>query len=208
MFISVEGPDGSGKTTQLTLLGEFLVRQGYDFCITREPGGTAIGEQIRNIVHDTKNDEMESRAEILLYSASRAQIVGEVIRPALAEGKIVLCDRFYDSTLAYQGYGRQLDLDSLRLITTFATGGLKPDMTLYFDVQPEEGLRRRQKDSAAEWNRLDAVGLEFHKRVHEGYRALIAEEPERWVVIDANRPAEVIQVQVQEIVVARLEKPL
>ena len=147
MLITFEGPDGSGKTTQLTLLTEFLAQQGYSLIHVREPGGTRIGEQIRDVLHAIDNQEMRPRAEVLLYSAARAQLVEEVIRPALAEGRIVLCDRFYDSTFAYQGYGHGLDPDALRQLTAFATGGLKPDLTLYIDIAPEEGLKRRQRNS-------------------------------------------------------------
>jgi dTMP kinase len=204
MFITFEGPDGCGKTTQLALLEAYLTEQGYLPCVTREPGGTDIGEQVRDVLHSPDNQEMHPRAEILLYSASRAQLVEQVIRPALAAGKIVLTDRFYDSTLAYQGYGHGLDLEALRQITRFATGGLKPDLTLYLEINPQAGLSRRQSDQGAEWNRLDALGLEFHRRVHAGYQALIAAEPERWVVIDGDRPVEVVQAEVREAVMARL----
>lgn len=206
MFISFEGPDGCGKTTQLALLADFLTQQGYAVCRTREPGGTPIGEQIRTVLHNPANREMDPRAEILLYSASRAQIVAQVIRPALAAGQIVLCDRFYDSTLAYQGYGHGLDLNMLRQITLFATGGLKPDLTVYLEVTPEVGLRRRQQDREAEWNRLDALALEFHRRVHAGYHELIAAEPARWIVINGERPVDVVQADVQATVMARLHE--
>jgi dTMP kinase len=204
MFITFEGPDGCGKTTQLTLLKEYLTRQGYSVYVTREPGGTKIGEQIRAILHDPLNEEMIPHAEILLYSASRAQLVTQVIRPALVKGQIVLSDRFYDSTFAYQGYGRGLDLDALRRITRFATGGLRPDLTIYLEIDPQLGLSRRQEDKNAEWNRLDALALEFHERVHAGYQALIAAEPERWVVVNGQRPVAQVQADVQAAVMARL----
>ena len=206
MFISFEGPDGCGKTTQLALLADFLVQQGYTVCRTREPGGTPIGEQIRAVLHNPDNREMDPRAEILLYSASRAQIVAQVIRPALTAGQIVLCDRFYDSTLAYQGYGHGLDLNILRQITLFATGGLKPDLTIYLEINPEVGLRRRRQDREGEWNRLDALALEFHKRVHAGYHELIAAEPTRWVVINGERPVDIVQADVQATVMTRLHE--
>ncbi len=204
MFITFEGPDGSGKTTQITLLGAHLTEQGYVVCLTREPGGTPIGEQIRAVLHDRANREMVPRAELLLYSASRAQLVEEVIRPALAAGQIVLCDRFYDSSLAYQGYGHGLDLEALWQITAFATGGLRPDLTLYIDIEPQVGLSRRQRDGSAEWNRLDALALEFHQRVREGYRRLMAAEPERWVCVDGNRPVEAVQQEIRTVVLKRL----
>jgi dTMP kinase len=204
MFITFEGPDGCGKTTQITLLAKYLSEQGHAVCHTREPGGTSIGEQVRGILHSQDNQEMVSQAEILLYSASRAQLVAERIIPALDAGTIVLCDRYYDSTLAYQGYGRGLDLETLGKITRFATQGLKPDLTLYLDIDPEAGLRRRQMDHEAEWNRLDALALDFHRRVHEGYQRLMEAEPGRWVRVDAARPVEVIQSEIRQIVIGKL----
>lgn len=204
MLITFEGPDGSGKSTQIALLAEYLRQQGYGIARMREPGGTGIGEQIRAVLHSTQNAAMTPRTEVLLYSASRAQLVDEVIRPALAAGEIVLCDRFYDSTLAYQGYGRGLDLDTLHRLTEFATGGLRPDLTIYLDVEPGEGLRRRQQDQGAEWNRLDAAALEFHEQVREGYRALLEEEPGRWVTVDGSGPVEAVQAAIRQTVDARL----
>lgn len=196
MFITFEGPDGSGKTTQFQRTVAALRAAGYDLVATREPGGTAIGDQIRAVLLDRpENVRMAHETEALLFSASRAQHVAEVIRPALAAGKLVLCDRFYDSTLAYQGYGYGLDLEALRRITAFATGGLKPDLTLYLDCPPEVGLRRRAAGQA-EWNRLDARPLDFHQRVYEGFRALIEAEPERWVVIDARGEPDAVFAQV------------
>ena len=206
MFITFEGPEGCGKTTQLALLADYLARQGYTIYKTREPGGTSIGEQIRSVVHSLQNEEMDPRAEVLLYSASRAQLMFQVIRPRLKAGEIVLCDRFYDSTLAYQGYGRGLDIEMLRQITRFATGGLRPDLTLYLDVEPLVGLARHQRDEEAKWNRLDALDLEFHRRVQAGYRQLIAEEPERWVIIDGERPVEEVQAEVRAVVEGRLAR--
>ena len=153
MFITFEGPEGSGKTTQIQPLFADLQSRGYDVVLTREPGGTAIGDQIRRVLLDPANQEMLLEAEILLFSASRAQLVGQVVRPALERGAIVICDRFADSTMAYQGYGRGLDLESLHRITQFATGGLMPDLTVYLDLDVEEGLRRKrvagQQDSEA-----------------------------------------------------------
>ncbi|MFN2269576.1 MAG: dTMP kinase [Anaerolineae bacterium] len=205
MFITLEGPEGSGKTTQIPLLVDWLREQGYAVELTREPGGTDIGTQIRDVLHDPVNTAMDATAEILLYSADRAQHVAQCIRPALAAGKIVVSDRYYDSTLAYQGYGRGLDLEMLRAITAFATAGLKPDLTLYLDIAPEEGLQRRQA-GGEEWNRLDAETLDFHRRVRAGYMALIAQESERWVVIDAARSVEEVQGAIRAEVGARLEK--
>lgn len=203
MFITLEGPDGSGKTTQAHLLAEWLREQGYDVILTREPGGTDIGDQVRAVLHDPRNTAMDARTEILLYSASRAQHVAQRIRPALAAGKIVISDRYADSTLAYQGYGRGLDLKTLRTITGFATGGLVPDVTLYLDVAPQEGLQRRRL-GGEEWNRLDAETLEFHQRVRAGYLELASLEPGRCVVIDAARSVEEVQAQIRREVRARL----
>jgi dTMP kinase len=213
VFITFEGPDGSGKTTQMGLLVDYLRAASYDVLTTREPGGTPIGDQIRAVVHDTANTAMVDEAEILLYSASRAQLVGQLIRPALAQGKIVLSDRYADSTTAYQGYGRGLDLDALRQITLFATGGLTPDLTLYLDCLVEEGLRRKQQASAlnaGEWNRLDQETVGFHRAVRQGYLGMAAAEPERWLVVDANRSREEVQKEIQKavknILDAKLEK--
>lgn len=208
MFITFEGLDGSGKTTQIQLLTEFLRNQGYEVVPTREPGGTAIGDQIREILHSLKNDEMHPRTELLLYTASRAQLIEQVIKPHLQANKIVLSDRFVDSTLAYQGYGHKLDLNVLRTILNFATGGVTPDMTIYMDISVEQGLKRRRRaaDDGEEWNRLDALALEFHKRVYDGYQALVAEEPQRWVRIDALGSEAEIQRQIQNVLLPRLKQ--
>lgn len=205
LFITFEGPDGSGKSTQIKLLAERLAAQGYHLLLTREPGGTDIGEQIRAVVHDLKNRAMQPRAEVLLYSAARAQLVGEKIKPHLAAGGIVLCDRYYDSTLAYQGYGHGLELDALRAITDFATQHLRPDLTLLLDLEPEAGLRRRQKN-AEEWNRMDDYALAFHQRVRAGYLELMRLEPERWVRLDATLNVEDLKEAVWRSVSERLTK--
>lgn len=188
LFITFEGPDGSGKSTQISLVAGYLEQQGYRVYCTREPGGTAIGDQIRQILHDVENTAMTARAEILLYSASRAQLVEEVILPRLAQGEMVLCDRYADSSYAYQGYGRQLDFETLRLITRFATQNLRPDLTIYLDLAVEEGLRRKAQANTSgqgEWNRMDRLQLEFHHRVRAGYLEMARLEPERWLVVDA-----------------------
>src|SRR5512139_3525372 len=167
MFITLEGPEGSGKTYQLPKLAEYLRQCGFDVLITREPGGTSISEQIRAVLHNLENKEMNPRTEILLFQASRAQLVEQVIRPHLEKGGVVLSDRYADSTLAYQGFGYQRDLLSLRALIQFATGGLKPDLTLLLDVDVEVGIKRRAK--GGQWNRLDAYELAFHQRVRQGY---------------------------------------
>lgn len=205
LFITFEGPDGGGKTTQAHLLVEHLQSQGHEVLLTREPGGTAIGEQIRRVLTDLANTPMHPRTEILLFSASRAQLVHEVIRPHLQSGGTVVSDRFFDATLAYQGYGHRLDLAALRSITAFATGGLVPDLTFLLDLPAEEGLMRRKKHG--EWNRLDAYNLEFHQRVRQGYLELAAAEPQRWITLDARKSAEVLQAEVRQLVEARLPKP-
>ena len=204
MFITFEGPDGSGKTTQIRLLVEWLEEREHQVTVTREPGGTAIGAQIRAVLHDPGNAEMDPCAEILLYSADRAQHVAQRVLPALALGEIVISDRYADSTLAYQGYGRQLDLETLRTITAFATRNLQPDLSIYLDIPPETGLERRQR-GGEEWNRLDAEALEFHRRVRAGYLELIDRKPERWEVVDATRPVEEVQAEIRSLVEARLE---
>lgn len=204
-LITFEGPDGGGKSTQIRATTDFLRELGREVVTGREPGGTAIGDQIRTILHELKNDNMDFRAEFLLYTASRAQIVQEFVRPALAKGRFVLLDRFIDSTFAYQGYGRGLDLTTLRQITEFATGGLVPDLTIYLDIPPEEGLKRRQQNLGVEWTRMDAQALDFHERVRLGYQQLIAENPARWLVVDGSNDVDQVQAAIREGLRARLK---
>jgi dTMP kinase len=203
MFITLEGPEGSGKTSHLPYLVEYLRERGYTVFPTREPGGTSIGEQIREVIHDLKNVEMHPRTETLLYQAARAQIVEQVIRPRLEAGEIVLSDRYADSTIAYQGYGHQQDLEQVRALVRYATGGLVPDLTVLLDVEVEEGLRRKKKDN--EWNRLDAYTVEFHKRVRAGYLEMVRQAPHRWVVVNANQGWEGVQENLRTIILARLK---
>jgi len=205
LFITFEGPEGSGKTTQLRLLAEWLRAQGCDVLTTREPGGTPVGDAIRSLLLDPAYGEMSPAAEILLFSAARAQHVSEVIGPQLERGGIVLCDRFADSTLAYQGYGRELPLDQLQLITAFATGGLTPDLTFFLDLPVIEGLRRKRRDDLDDWNRMERQELEFHERVRQGYLALAADAPERWVVLDGMQPVGEIQAQLRAHAAAQLQ---
>jgi dTMP kinase len=200
LFITFEGPDGSGKTTQIELLAEHLRSLEYDVLVTREPGGTHVGDQIRDVVHWIENTDMTPETEFLLYSASRAQLVRRVLQPHLARGGIVLCDRFSDSSMAYQGYGRELDLNVVRVITQFATGGLMPDLTIYLDLPVEVGIERKQlahSAQAGEWNRLDQENLDFHQRVHQGYLKMAQADPERWLVIDATQSVEDMQAAIQ-----------
>ncbi len=202
LFITLEGPDGSGKTRQAALLAKRLRTLGHDVLLTREPGGTEIGEQIRQVLMSLDNTLMDPRTEFLLFSASRAQHVSERIRPHLKHGGIVVCDRYFDASLAYQGYGHRLDLDALRTITSFATQELTPDLTLLLDLPVEQGLQRREQDG--NWNRLDDYDLEFHRRVRQGYLALAKSQPERWIVIDGLRDVEQIHAEIQKNVEAKL----
>jgi len=203
MFITLEGPEGSGKTSHIPPLVEYLRGKGYIVFPTREPGGTSIGEQIREVIHDLKNVEMHPRTETLLYQAARAQIVEEVIKPRLKVGEIVISDRYYDSTIAYQGYGHQQDLEQVRVLVKYATGGLVPDLTVLLDVDVEEGLKRKKKDN--EWNRLDAYTVEFHQRVRVGYAEMVKQEPNRWVVVNAGQDWEAVQEELRIVILARLE---
>lgn len=199
MFISFEGLDGSGKTTQLPRLAAWLRAQGRDVTQLREPGGTRIGDAVRAILHDHENSNMDARTELLLYCASRAQLIAERVQPQLAAGGIVLSDRFADSTIAYQGYGRGLDTAFLVTLLQFATRGVTPDMTLFFDMDVEQALSRR-RTSGGEVNRLDTEALDFYRRVREGYTALIAQSPARWLVIDASgSPDEVTERMIEAV---------
>ena len=192
MFITLEGPEGSGKSMQICQLGDYIREQGFEVLTTREPGGTFIGDQIREVIMRMDNTMMSPRAEILLFCAARAQIVEEVIRPNLEKGLVVISDRYADSTLAYQGYGHGLDISILKEILRFATGGLQPDLTLLLDVDVEEGLKRR-RIGGGEWNRLDAQQLAFHQRVRQGYLKMAAEEPDRWRIINARQKPDLVQ---------------
>lgn len=204
MFITFEGSEGTGKTSQLAELVTFLRLEGYAVLTPREPGGTPIGEQVREVLFDRANTAMQARTEVLLFQASRAQLVEDVIRPYLKQGGIVISDRYADSTLAYQGYGRQLDLAQLRSLIEFATGGLKPDLTLLLDVPVEIGLRRRAKEGSL--NRLDVLDLAFYNRVRQGYLEMACQEPERWVVVDASLTWENVQARIRQVVLERLSQ--
>ena len=203
MFITLEGPDGSGKSLQMAPLAEYVRSLGYEVLTTREPGGTAIGDQIREVIMRMDNKSMNPRTEILLFCAARAQIVAQVIRPNLEKGVVVISDRYADSTLAYQGYGHGLSLETLRQILDFATGGLKPDLTLLLDVDVEQGLSRRHT-GGGEWNRLDDYEMEFHQRVRKGYLELAAAAPERWQRIDAGLTPDEVQAHIRRVVGLKL----
>ncbi|MDX9991953.1 MAG: dTMP kinase [Anaerolineales bacterium] len=202
MFITLEGPEGSGKTSHLPHLVQFLREKGYVVFPTREPGGTSIGEQIREVIHDLKNAEMDPRTETLLYQAARAQIVEQVLRPRLQDGEIVLSDRYADSTIAYQGYGHGQPLEQIRQLVYYATGGLLPDLTILLDLDVETGLQRKSRQE--EWNRMDAYTVDFHRRVRAGYLEMVAAEPCRWRVVDSGQKWDVVQSELRQMIIAKL----
>jgi dTMP kinase len=204
MFITLEGPEGSGKTSHIPYLVEYLREKGHVVFPTREPGGTSISEQIRDILHDLKNAEMHPRTETLLYQAARAQIVEQVVKPRLADGEIVISDRYYDSTIAYQGYGHQQDIEQVRALVKYATGGLVPDLTVLLDLDVEVGLKRKRKGD--EWNRMDAYTVEFHQRVRAGYLEMVKQEPSRWVVVNAERKWDDVQQELRKVIVGKLQE--
>jgi dTMP kinase len=207
LFITFEGSEGCGKSTQARLLYEHLHATGYNVIHVREPGGTPIGDQIRAVVLGMHNSEMDPTAESLLFSASRAQLVNQIIRPQLAADGIVICDRFADSTYAYQGYGLGRNLADLRTVTAIATGGLVPDVTLWLRIDPAIGLQRKQTAvGEIEWNRLDAHALSFHQRVAAGYQALATEEPQRWNICDAGLPIDFLATHIRSTLTPHLDK--
>src|SRR5688572_8779673 len=197
MFITLEGPEGSGKTSHIPPLVEYLREKGYVVFPTREPGGTSIGEQIREVIHDLKNEEMHPRTETLLYQAARAQIVEQVIKPRLADNEIVISDRYYDSTIAYQGYGHQQNIEHVRSLVKYATGGLDPDLTILLDVDVEVGLKRK-KENGLEWNRMDAHEVAFYQRVRNGYLEMVKAEPGRWITLDAGKNWDDVQKELRD----------
>lgn len=192
LFITTEGPEGAGKTTILQMLIEKLQADGVKVLYTREPGGIEIAEQIRNVILDKNNTAMDPRTEALLYAAARRQHLVEKVEPALKEGYIVLCDRFIDSSLAYQGHARKLGIDEVYSINRFAIDDMMPNLTLYFDIEPEVGLERINKSSEREVNRLDLENLQFHQDVREGYQILLKRFPERMYKIDAGQTIDVV----------------
>lgn len=196
-FISIEGTDGSGKTTQIGKIVAYLENKGFSVVLTREPGGTPISEKIRNLLLDEKNNALCDRAEMLLYGAARAQHLQEKILPALAEGKIVLCDRFADSTIAYQGFGRELGMERVEAVNREATGGVMPDMTIYLDLAPEKGIARKKQEDDHTLDRLEQEKMEFHQRVYEGYQALWKKYPNRIRRIDADQGTEEVFLQIK-----------
>ena len=210
LFITFEGTEGCGKSTQITLLAERLRALGQRVRTLREPGGTLIGEEIRHTLkHSEHNHAMTAETELLLMNASRAQIVREVIRPALAAGEMVLCDRFYDSTMAYQGYGRELDLEKVKSVIDFAVGGTKPDLTLFLHVPPEvsaERLRSRQSTLGFVRDRIEEADRKFFERVAHGYGVVAAAEPQRVKFVNGAQPVEVVCATIWDIVHPHLPK--
>ncbi|TFI49217.1 dTMP kinase [Cytobacillus firmus] len=196
-FITVEGPEGAGKTTIIDMLASNLAEEGYQVLQTREPGGIEIAEQIRSVILDKKNTKMDPRTEALLYAAARRQHLAEKVKPALDEGYIILCDRFIDSSLAYQGYARGLGIEEVYSINSFAIEGMMPELTLYFDIDPEAGLDRINQHKGREVNRLDLEKLDFHHKVREGYLKLMELYPERIFKIDASKPLEEVYQQAE-----------
>lgn len=204
LFITFEGPEGSGKTTQIRLLADALIHRKLSVLTTREPGGTRIGNAIRNLLLDTAHTEMSPRAETLLFQAARAQIVDEVIHPVLAAGNVVLCDRYADSTLAYQGYGHGQSLEALQRLGDYATNGLKPTLTIYLDIDVRQGLERKRAGSAEEWNRMENQALAFHERVRVGYLTLASADRNRWLVVDASQSIDRIHAEILQRVTTLL----
>jgi dTMP kinase len=204
LFISMEGPDGAGKSTQIELLQEYLAGKGYETIITREPGGTIISEAIRGIILNKDYSEMSPNTELLLYAAARAQLVHEVIRPALEAGKAVICDRFLESSVVYQGIARGLGIDKVYAVNDYALEGLRPQLTILLDLDAEEGLRR--KKNQAELDRMEAAGLEFHKKVVEGYRFLAERDTNRIMRISATLPREEIHAKIVKEIEERINK--
>ena len=207
-FISFEGPEGSGKSTQIRLLAERLQAQAFDVLCTREPGGTPTGEAIRNLLqHDAVGEPLDDRAELLLFTASRAQLMSQVIQPALEKGAWVLCDRFIDSTMAYQGFARGMDIDMLDRINEFAIMGRKPDLTVLLDLDVERGFERlseRYAHGTGSADRFEREAHEFHERVRAGYHQLAASEPGRFCIVDTDRPIEIVSADIWTRVRERL----
>lgn len=203
-LVSLEGPEGAGKTSVLEAIIPILEDRGIEVLSTREPGGVLIGEKIREVILDPSHTEMDPKTELLLYIASRRQHLVEKILPALTAGKLVIMDRFIDSSVAYQGFGRGLDIEAIDWLNEFATDGLKPDLTLYFDIEVEEGLARIAANSDREVNRLDMEGLDLHRKVRQGYLSLLEKEADRIVKIDASLPLDQVIANTQRLLFDRM----
>jgi len=206
MFITLEGPEGSGKTTAVEFAVNKLLEMGYEIVRTREPGGTIISEQIRNVILDKANTAMDARTEALLYAASRRQHLVEKIWPALKAGKIVICDRYLDSSLAYQGGARELGIEEVLKVNLFATENTWPDLTLLFDIDPIIGLSRISSNNQREVNRLDLEKLDFHKKVRATFLKLAKQYPERYAIIDASKSREEVANATLDAILSRLCK--
>ncbi|MED2945035.1 dTMP kinase [Bacillus swezeyi] len=206
LFITFEGPEGAGKTTVLQAAAQELMKNGHSVLTTREPGGIDISEQIREVILNPKNTGMDPKTEALLYAAARRQHLIEKVKPALDEGKIVLCDRFIDSSLAYQGYARGLGIDEVLSINQFAIAGMMPNATIYFAIDPEEGIKRIHANRAREKNRLDLEQINFHKLVQEGYQEVISRFPERFRTVDASQTIDHVIKRVNEMIEEALKK--
>ena len=204
LLVSLEGPDGAGKSSVLEALVPILEENGHQVVTTREPGGVPISEAIREVILDQKNTEMDGKRELLLYIASRRQHLIEKVLPALESGKLVIMDRFIDSSVAYQGFGRGLDIEAIDWLNQFATDGLKPDLTLYFDIEVEKGLERIAANSDREVNRLDLEGLDLHRKVRQGYLSLLEKEGERIVKIDASLPLNQVVENTKQVLFDRM----
>jgi dTMP kinase len=203
-FITFEGGEGAGKSIQVQILVSHLREEGKTIVVTREPGGTRIGEQIRHITHDTENVDLNPITEAYLMAAARAQHVAEIIEPAIAAGNIVVCDRFVDSSIAYQGYGRKLGPDVIANLNALAVNGATPDLTIFLDVPPETGMKRRGEGSKSK-DRLDLQQQDFYTRVHKGYAELTRKNKERYVIIDATQSIEQVASNVWDIVKERID---
>lgn len=206
MFITFEGPEGSGKTSVIKNVYDYLTKRGYEVILTREPGGTPIAEEIRNVILDKKNTNLDARAEALLYAASRRQHLVEKVWPALKEGKIVLCDRFLDSSLAYQGGARGIGVEEILNVNLFATEGFYPDLTFLLDIEPSLGLKRIALNKNREVNRLDLEKIEFHNKVRQTFLDLAKKYEDRYVIIDASKPLAEVNKNVEEAVARRLKE--
>ena len=203
LFNTVEGTDGSGKTTQIQLMKQYLENMGYQVILTREPGGTQVSEKIRDLVLDKENSDIAPITEMILYAASRAQHVSKLIKPALEEGKVVICDRFVDSSYAYQGFGRNIDLKAIADVNRIAVDGIIPDITFFLDIDVETAIKRRV--AATEADRIEQEKLDFHKNVYDGYKKLSVLYPERIKTIDAQRTVEEIADDIKEYLISIIE---
>src|SRR5260221_192529 len=203
MFISFEGVDSSGKTTQAQLLVECLRKTGREVLFIREPGGTVLSEKIRSIILEKSSIDISEKSEMFLCSSARCQLVGEVMLKALEQGKVIVCDRFFDSTTAYQGYGRGLNLDEIKVVNTIATSGTTPDITILVDIEVFE-MRKRLESAGVVHDRMESAGEHFYDRVRNGYLAMARAEKKRFVVVDGMRPPEVIRDEIWNIIRQRL----